>query len=139
MIKSIKTQYDRRELLFENSDVLPNFELITLQAKYFDDPIFNSWQKIYNYYLEEITKVDFDVAILGCGSWGMPIAAEIKRKGKVALHLGGATQVLFGITGNRWETQYPGFTKKFVNSYWVRPLEEETPQWAQNYEDSCYW
>lgn len=139
MTKSIIDQYKKRKVLFNNPEVLPNFELLTLQAKYFDDPVFNTWEKIYNYYLDELTAIDFDIAIVGCGSWGMPVAAEIKKRGKIALHLGGATQLLFGITGNRWETIYPEFTRKFVNRHWIRPSSDETPQWAKTYDNKSYW
>lgn len=139
MTSSIKSQYLKRELLFKNPKTLPDFQLLTLQAKYFDDPIYNSWEKILNYYLVEISKLDFDVAILGCGSWGMPLAAHIKGLGKPAIHLGGSTQVLFGIIGNRWETQYPGFTERFVNEHWVRPTVDETPSWAVSYDKNSYW
>ncbi len=139
MKKSIEQQYSKRMELFKNTSVLPDFELIALQAKYFDDPVYDTWDKIYNYYLDSIYKIDFDVAIIGCGSWGMPVAAQIKRMGKVAIHLGGATQILFGIIGNRWETLYPGFTERFVNEHWVRPLKEETPDWAVRYDDKSYW
>jgi hypothetical protein len=139
MVKSIEQQYNKRTMLFENRNLLPEFELITLQAKYFDDPVYDTWLKIYLFYLEEIYKMDFDVAIIGCGSWGMPVAAQIKKMGKIAIHLGGATQLLFGIIGTRWETLYPGFKERFVNEHWVRPMHEETPGWAKNYENNTYW
>ena len=139
MTESIARQYEKRTLLFEDPRVLPDFDLLLLKAKYFDDPVYNTWEKIYRFYLEEIHKTDFDVALLGCGSWGMPLAARIKEKGKVAIHLGGATQLLFGITGNRWEVLYPTFTKKFVNAHWAKPLESETPSWAVNYDKQAYW
>ena len=139
MVSSIQSQYAKRQQLFEDQHVLPAFQLITLEAKYFDDPVYNTWEKIYKYYLEEISRLTFDIAILGCGSWGMPVAGEIKRMGKPALHLGGATQVLFGIIGNRWERLYPDFTTRFVNEYWVRPLQEETPSWAKEYDKYSYW
>ena len=139
MVYSIKSQYSKKHLLFKNPYVLPDFELITLQAKYFDDPIFDTWDKIFEYYIKEVNLIEFDVAIIGCGPWGMPLAGVIKNMGKVAIHLGGATQVLFGIIGNRWETQYPGFTEKFVNEHWVRPINEETPEWAKTYDKNSYW
>ena len=50
---------------------------------------------------ERIGKIDFDVALLGCGAYGLPFAASIKRMGKKAVHLGVATQILFGIKGKR--------------------------------------
>lgn len=30
---------------------------------------------------------DYDVAIIGCGAYGMHLAAHAKRKGKIAIHL----------------------------------------------------
>lgn len=139
MTKSIISQHKKRSLLFKDQHTLPDFDLLTIQAKYFDDPIYNTWEKIYHYYLDEISKLKFDVAILGCGSWGMPVAAEIKKLGKPSLHLGGATQILFGIIGNRWETLYPELIENYVNEHWVRPLKEETPTWAKNYDRNSYW
>jgi threonine dehydrogenase-like Zn-dependent dehydrogenase len=38
--------------------------------------------------IDEIGKIDFDVAILGCGAYGLPLAAAIKGMGKQAIHLG---------------------------------------------------
>lgn len=44
-------------------------------------------------------KINFDTAIIGCGAYGMPLAAQIKNAGRQAIHLGGAVQLLFGIKG----------------------------------------
>ena len=52
---------------------------------------------------KEIDKIDFDIAILGCGAYGYPLASYIKSIGKKAIHIGGATQLIFGIKGKRWE------------------------------------
>lgn len=46
---------------------------------------------------DEIDKRDYDIALIGCGAYGFPLAAHIKRSGKKAVHLGGALQLLFGI------------------------------------------
>ena len=89
--------------------------------------------------IEECKKMEFDVAIIGCGAYGYPLAAEIKRMGKVAIHLGGATQILFGIIGNRWEKDHPEFCRKFVNDAWVRPMDKEKIQNAGSVENACYW
>jgi hypothetical protein len=140
MKKSIESQYLKRDLLFKNKNILPEFKLNVLQAPYFDDPRFGSWKLIMDFYKSEVVKYDFDVAILGCGSWGMPLAGFIKNLGKVAIHLGGSTQLLFGIIGERWETQWPEFQElNLVNSNWTRPLPEETPTWAKGYDRNSYW
>ena len=140
MKNSILSQYQKREFIFINKNILPKFDLEVLEAPYFDNPEFEGWKSIMDYYIKEIKKYDFDVAILGCGSWGMPLAARIKDMGKVAIHLGGATQLLFGIIGSRWETLWPQFRElDLINDNWVRPLLTETPIWATNYDKKSYW
>ena len=64
----------------------------------------------------------------------------VKRNGKKAIHMGGATQLLFGIRGQRWENYIEHFDyNQFMNDYWVRPSSEETPQQSKNVEGGCYW
>ena len=58
-----------------------------------------------------------------------------KVRGAYGMLLAGATQILFGIMGKRWENT----TRHAVNEYWVRPLEEETPKNAGKVEGGCYW
>ena len=51
--------------------------------------------------------------------------------------MGGATQILFGIIGRRWE-EYPQI-RKLMNQHWTRPLPEEIPDSAMSVEGGCYW
>ena len=137
---SIEAQYKRREHLFQNPNVLPEFELKVLKAVQTiageEDGRFADWEEALLYMYEEAIKIDFDVAIIGCGAYGMPLAAKLKKAGKIAIHLGGATQLMFGIKGARWDNHK---TSRFYNSYWVRPLPEETPQKSKLIESACYW
>ena len=80
--------------------------------------------------------MDFDIAIIGCGAYGFHLAAHVKRIGKKAVHLGGATQALFGIIGKRWENNKVSF---YINENWIRPLLEEIPENANTVEGGCYW
>lgn len=142
MVDSIKEQLSKRNKLFENKLMIPDFETEYIQAKYFDDPKFNTWKAIYEFYINEVKNYQFDIAIIGCGSWGMPIAAEIKQMGKQVIHLGGASQLLFGIMGNRWISGiYEGSGyKNLMNEHWVKPKQAETPEWTENFEHgSPYW
>lgn len=142
--ESIKNQYKIREKLFENPDVLPEFELITIKAVQTvagnNHDAFNDWFEALEYMKNEINKTDFDIAIIGCGAYGFSLAAHVKRIGKKAVHLGGATQLLFGIIGKRWESA-DIYIKKFTfkNDYWVRPLESEKPNNSEKVEGSTYW
>ena len=137
---SIRHQYENnREKLFKNSDILPEFELKTLKAVQslggIPDGDFKDWFEAYDYMLNEALKADFDVAIIGCGAYGMPLALRLKQEGKIAIHLGGATQMLFGVYGQRWEDNKEGL----INGYWVRPMETERSMNFNKVEGGCYW
>lgn len=140
--QSIARQYEKRALLFKNPEILPEMELHLMKAVQTiageKDKRFASWFDALDYMHEESRKVDFDVAILGCGAYGMPLAARIKKDGKQAIHLGGATQLLFGIKGKRWEEQ-EFFVNNIFNEHWINPSDEEKPGKLNNVEGGCYW
>lgn len=140
--ESIRSQYNRRELLFENKDTLPEFASLQIikavQSIGGENNKFNTWFDALHYMEDQIDTCDYDIALIGCGAYGMPLAAHCKQKGKKAIHLGGVLQLLFGIRGKRWE--YDGWPhKELINEYWVRPLETEKPVMAGNVEEACYW
>jgi hypothetical protein len=76
-------------------------------------------------------------ALIGCGGIGMLVALKLKERGVIAIVLGGAIQVLFGIKGRRWEN-HPVISK-FWNEYWVSPSKAETPAGSSAIEGGCYW
>ena len=138
--ESIVMQYEKRELLFEDKNVLPDFELQTIKAVQSlggKASGFFSWFDAYNTMCRKIDSREFDIAIIGAGAYGFPLAAHIKGIGKIAIHLGGATQLLFGIKGKRWENN-PAINKIF-NEHWIRPSKSETPTNANSVEGGCYW
>ena len=139
---SILKQYARREWLFENPDVLPEFaELVPLKAvqSIAGTPTeYTDWFAALDAMKEQMSALDYDVALIGCGAYGMHLAAHAKRMGRIGVHTAGWTQMLFGIYGNRWLNDEPEF-KRFINPYWVRPSSEETPKNAQTIENGCYW
>ena len=151
---TIRSQYQKRELLFDNPDILPEFELKTLKAVQTiagTKSEFSSWFEALKYMENEIDKIDFDIAIIGCGAYGLPLAAHVKRIGKQAVHMAGGTQLLFGILGKRWTEQYQGYWHyrpdidisldyhPLFNEYWVSPSQNEKPKGSEKVEDSCYW
>jgi hypothetical protein len=138
--ETIENQYKKRKLIFENKMVLPKFELITykpVQSIAFEKTNFNNWFEALDLMCDEIDLIDYDIAIIGAGAYGFSLANHIKSKGKQAIHLGGATQILFGIKGKRWEERE--FFKKLFNDNWTKPSENEKPKNAKNVENSCYW
>jgi hypothetical protein len=76
-------------------------------------------------------------ALIGCGGIGMLVAHKLKERGVIAIVLGGAIQVLFGIKGRRWENH--SVISKFWNEFWVSPSEAETPAGSSAIEGGCYW
>ena len=140
--KSIRNQYKKRKTLFKDPRVLPDFNLLTfpsVQSIGGDCSRFADWFEALDWMKQQITAIDFDVALIGAGAYGMPLAAFIKRDlGRKAVHLGGATQILFGIKGRRWD-QRLAYSKGLYNQEWTRPLEEETPAKASRVEGGCYW
>ncbi|GAM08019.1 hypothetical protein OR1_00289 [Geobacter sp. OR-1] len=141
--ESIQKQYtEKRRLLFSCPDVLPEFELKTLktvQSIAGSRVDFATWFDAYRHMCDGITKIDFDICIIGAGAYGLPLAAFAKQLGKQAIHLGGVTQILFGIKGKRWEREYADSTAKLFNEHWVRPLPTETPANKDKIERGCYW
>jgi hypothetical protein len=140
--KSIEGQFKVKDKIFSGVHRLPDFELITytsVQSIAGNRPKeFKDWFHALEFMKSEISQIDFDVALVGCGAYGMPLAASIKRDmKKKAIHLGGNTQILFGIKGSRWEND-PEFSHIF-NSYWTRPLREETPAGHGTIDNNCYW
>ena len=128
--------------MFSDIDFLPQMELMTMKAVQTiagqKDNRFRNWFEALEYMHQETQKYDYDIAILGCGAYGFPLAARIKRDGKKAIHMGGATQILFGIKGKRWE--HHEVISNLFNEYWIKPSEQETPKRRDRIEDNgCYW
>ena len=143
--ETIQSQYQKRQEIFPGTDILPRFELKTLKAVQTvageKDERFATWFDALEWMYQEAIKIDFDIAIIGCGAYGFPLAAKLKQAGKQAVHLGGATQLMFGIKGKRWEEDYNGYEyiRKWFNDAWGYPSEQDKPQNADTVEGGCYW
>jgi len=138
--ESIRRQYDRRERIFPRLDVLPAFDLLTLPAVQSlggESHGFPDWFAALDSMIERIDRVDYDVALIGAGAYGMPLAAHVKRSGRQAVHLGGPVQIMFGILGGRWDDD--PVVQRVRTDAWIRPLPEERPPTADRVERACYW
>lgn len=139
--ETIKSQYQRRGKLFDDGllpvfdlEVIPAVQSIAGQKTQFED-----WFAALDSMKEQIAKRDFDVCIMGCGAYGFPLASFVKNMGKQSIHIGGATQLLFGIKGKRWEQYIVYPYANLFNEHWVRPNSNETPQKSKSVEGGCYW
>jgi len=143
-VETIEQQYLKRKDLFKDN-LLPQFELKTIKSvqsiagtktKYKD------WFEALDFMKNQIDEIDYDICLIGCGAYGFPLAAHVKRSGKKGFHMGGSLQLLFGIKGKRWENEKYNETYNYaslMNKYWVKPKEEEKPVDADVVENACYW
>jgi hypothetical protein len=142
--RTIEQQYKKRELLFKD-DLLPQFELMTVQAvqSIAGNPTeFADWFAALDAMKAQIDKHDYDICLIGCGAYGFPLAAHAKRMGKKGFQLGGSLQLLFGISGKRWAN--PNYNSQYnyaelMNEHWVTPADSEKPTGAAHVEGACYW
>ncbi len=141
--QEIRDQYLNREKLHKNPDILPDFKLLTIKAvqSIGGNTQYKNWFEALEYMKNEIDKIDYDICLIGCGAYGLPLAAHVKRKGKIAIHFGGSLQLLFGIKGKRWETTKYGNGRypELINEYWIRPYSNSKFKGANNVEGGCYW
>ena len=141
-VETIQKQFAHRETLFPADRILPAFELLAVkppvtQAGNNEHERFRNWFDALDNTIREMSSSDFDVALVGAGAYGMSLAAAVKKMGLIGIHTGGATQLLFGIKGARWDNSDVG--KCFYNDYWVRPSASEVPDNAHTVEGGCYW
>ena len=142
MIKTIEDQYyNHRKEIFPGSNALPEFELQTLKAINTQadatDPRFSTWFDALDYMTEEVSKKDFDIALIGCGAYGFPLAARIKQMGKSSIQMAGALQYLFGIKNTRSDNN--SYIRSLYNDSWVYPDESDRPAGSEKIEGGCYW
>ena len=139
--ETIKSQYGRRtEIWRDKPDVLPAFELETVRCPLsaaLVKPVFPDWFSALESMQREMDRRAYDVLIVGAGAWSLPLVSHAKRRGKWAIHLGGATQLLFGIRGGRWDGN--AFLQGIYNDAWVRPAPADRPETLKKIENGCYW
>lgn len=138
---SIAKQYgENRKRIFADARVLPEFDLQCIKAPQTmlsETAGFSKWGEALEDLKARVSVLDFDVAIIGCGAYGLPLGAHIKNMRKVAIHFGGAVQLLFGISGKRWRDQ-PHF-RALMTDAWVSPMNNERPLGWVKVEEGCYW
>lgn len=138
---SIRQQYEKRRAIWNgNDDILPEFELLQIAAPHYPalvPPKQAHWFAALEDMCQQMTAMAFDVALIGAGAYSLPLVAHAKKLGKTGIHLGGATQLYFGIIGGRWDQNCN--VQALVNKYWIRPLPEDTPARNELIEGGCYW
>ncbi len=140
--ETIRRQYARREQLFQNSEVLPEFASLrvvpAVQGLGGQETGYATWFDALDWMKHQIAAEPFDVAVIGAGAYGLPLAAYCARDlRRQAVQMAGATQLLFGIRGKRWDS-HPVISKLY-NDAWVRPGDSEGIRNKDAVEGGSYW
>ncbi|MCR5487756.1 MAG: hypothetical protein K6F35_09550 [Lachnospiraceae bacterium] len=105
--KSIIAQHSVFEKVWKGYEKIPRFQLSTIKAvqsvRGMHPEGLDSWEQSLSYMFEQAMDKEFDVALIGAGAYSLPLGSMIKKVGKVAIHMGGDLQLLFGISGRRWD------------------------------------
>ena len=139
--QTIQKQFQVKDSIWvgEHAGKLPNFDLVTYK------PVWtlagctphSSWKESLDVMKQDISKLDFDIALLGCSHYGVPLTSFIKNSlNKSAIYMGGELQILFGIKGARWDN-WERVTKLY-NENWIRPIDE-LPTGHTIMDGGCYW
>lgn len=138
---TILAQYARRELLFPGTEVLPAFASLrvvqAVQGLAGQPTGYPDWFAALEAMEAAMDEQPYDVAVIGAGAYGLPLAAHARDTGHAAVQMSGATQLLFGIRGKRWDS-HPVISGLY-NDAWVRPAASEQPAGKEKVEGGSYW
>jgi hypothetical protein len=88
---------------------------------------------------EQVSKINFDVALIASGPLAIPLASHIKTMGKIGIDLGGHLQVLFGVIGARWRDR-KDWQEMYFNDFWIDMPKKYIPAESLNVCDKgAYW
>jgi hypothetical protein len=137
---SIEAQYARRQKIWSNPRVLPEFHLRTVRMPLSPGlvpPEHPNWQSRLAVLLEQVDAEPYEVMLVGAGGLSILLANHAKATGHIGFHFGGQTQILFGIMGRRWDPD--PVILPYRNEYWTRPRAEESPPTVSKVEGGAYW
>jgi hypothetical protein len=86
----------------------------------------------------EIEKRDFDIALIGAAGLAIPFASFVKNLGKIAIDLGGALQILFGVSGRRW-ANFEELKRDIFNEHWTYLPPRYLPKERNVCDNLAYW
>jgi len=143
-IKSFKKQLNNDFQIFKDKPLFDKNQQFIFYKCYqtiAGNHIHNDWYETFTLMCEDIKNIDFDIALLGCGGYGLPLCHFIKNDlNKSAIYIGGGLQLLFGVFGGRWENSE--FWKKIIEENkckFIKPTEDEICKNSVTIENNCYW
>jgi hypothetical protein len=127
--ESIELNFPKRHRFFRRRYKYPDFAL-----QVYNTPItyaglpdefypHNNWFETLETMKAEIFRLDFDFALLSCGSYALPLGVFISQTmQRKAIYCGGILQMFFGILGRRWEDL---FIEQANFKEFIYPVERE--------------
>ncbi len=135
---TIDIQYNKRDSLF-SINALPDFEIVHYrmpETQLGNGYVGYSWFELLNKIVSDISKIEFDVALISAGAYGYPLASSIKKMGKVVIELCSGLYPLFGIKNKT--QQIIRRVSKHYNDNWIFPIETPPAQ-HEKIEKGAYW
>jgi len=80
----------------------------------------------------------FDIALVAAAGLAVPIASHLKRRGHLAIDLGGHLQVLFGVLGKRWRDRVD-WRERYITDAWIDMPARYRPEETGVCDDGAYW
>jgi hypothetical protein len=127
--QTIENNFHNRQNFFKNYEypeftAIPLTTPITYQGLPSDLYPHSDWFETVDALQADVAKIEFDIALLSCGSYAMPLGDYIVRAlGKKAIYVGGILQLYFGIMGRRYENIF--FTSQINEEFFVRAEERD--------------
>ena len=127
--ESIEGHFEKRHSFFRDLEY-PDFRLAT-----YNTPITYSglppdlypqddWFETLDAMRRDLSTLEFDVALLSCGSYAAPLGVFIRDTlGKRAMYVGGILQLFFGIMGRRYDNTF--FLDQIRLENFTLPIERQ--------------
>lgn len=145
-IESFKKQLNNKFQIFKEPDkkiFLDNqeFKFYKCFVTNAGNHIHTNWLETLNIMCNDISKIDFDIALISCGGYGLLIGDYIHNTlNKSAIYIGGGLQLLFGVMGKRWEKREDWVKRIRENDCkFIKPFGEEITNNNYKIEGGCYW
>lgn len=142
-VESFKKQLSNNFQIFKDKKIFLDDQQFVFYKTYqtiAGNKLHNNWLETFELMCNDIEKLDFDVALLGCGSYGLPLCNFIYSLNKSSIYIGGGLQLLFGVMGKRWEANK--MWNKIIeenNTKFIRPNNNECIKNQNSIEQGCYW
>jgi hypothetical protein len=138
--QSVMSQFRRREQIWRDQTILPPCDLRAVKMPLSPGlvpPAHRDWRERYDAVVKECDEAPYDVMLVGAGGLSVPLAAHARASGRIGFHLGGHTQIFFGVYGKRWDRDR--LLADLQTAAWVRPSGDEAPPTVVKVEQGCYW